>query len=197
MPFCKYCGKDMVEGVKFCPNCGAAVVTETLASTPVVSGRRALKTRPQGVTILVVLETFVSLLTLVGGAALIALSAILTAAGPGIIPEQELQNALKDIPWASGFTGVQIVALTTTFLAILGAIILVLAILGFVMAWGLWAGKGWARIITMILSAIGIFTGLFSLPGSIISILINAVLIYYLTRPLVIDFYRLKTKDEP
>jgi hypothetical protein len=150
----------------------------------------ALKVRPLGVTILVVLETLVSLLTLVGGTALMAVAAIFAAAGPGIIPEQELQNALKDVPWASGFTGVRLIALTTTFLAALGATIFVLAILGFVMAWGLWTGKGWARIIAIVLSALSILTGLLSLPGSIVSILINAALIYYLTRPLVIDYYR-------
>ncbi|MCJ7634480.1 DUF2127 domain-containing protein [Candidatus Bathyarchaeota archaeon] len=180
----------MLEGVKFCPNCGAAVVIETAASTPVVSGRRALKARPLGVTILVILETLVSLFTLVGGAALMAVAAILAAGGPGVIPEQDLQRTLRDIPWASGFTGVRLVALTTTFLAALGAIILVLAILGFVMAWGLWTGKRWARIITMVLSTLSIVTGLFSLPGNIVSILINATLIYYLTRPVVIDYYR-------
>ncbi len=179
----------MVEGAKFCPNCGAEVA-ETTRSTPFVSSRRILKIRPLGVTILVILETLVSFFTLVGGGALMALAAILSAMGPEVITESDLQMALRDIPWASGFTGVQLVELTTTFLAGLGAIILILAILGFVMAWGLWTGKRWARIITIALSILSIITGLFSLPGTIVSILINAIIVYYLTRPSVIDYYR-------
>ena len=192
MPFCKYCGREMAEGAKFCPNCGAAVVPDTIVpETTRVSGRRdGLKIRPTGITILVILEALVSLLTLVGGVALIGVAAFLATGGSSLISQQQLQTALQNIPWASGFTGVQLVALTTTFLTALGIVILVLAILGFVMAWGLWTGRGWARTITIILSVLSIIAGLFSLPGSIISILIYGAIIYYLTRPYVRNYYR-------
>jgi predicted membrane protein len=51
------------------------------------------------------------------------------------------------------------------------------------MTWGLWFGKSWARTITMILAVIGIVTGIFSLPGSLVSILIDIVILYYLRLP--------------
>jgi uncharacterized membrane protein (DUF2068 family) len=71
----------------------------------------------------------------------------------------------------------------------IGLVLLVLAVLGFIMTWGLWSGKSWARTITMILAVIGIVTGIFSLPGNLISILIDIVILYYLTRPHIKAYY--------
>lgn len=189
MPFCKYCGKEITTEAQFCPNCGAAVIHET-TTMPVAERSPKLKYKPFGVTILVVLEALVSLLTLVGGIALVAIAAILAAGGLGIMTQQELSRILQNMPWASGFTGLQLISLTTTILAVMGVVILVMSILGFIMAWGLWAGKRWAWTITIILSALGVLTNLFTLPGSIISILINGGIIYYLTRPYVKNYYR-------
>lgn len=77
------------------------------------------------------------------------------------------------MPGASTFTSMQIISLTTTVLVGIGLALVILAVLGFVMTWGLWSGKSWARIITMILVVISIVTSIFSLPGSLVSILIN------------------------
>jgi uncharacterized membrane protein (DUF2068 family) len=127
---------------------------------------------------------------LVGGAALLLLSTFLAAGGWDLIPEEELAEAFQEIPWASTFASIPLVAVTTTFLAGIGIVLLVLAVLGFVMMWGLWSGRSWARTITMILAVIGIITGIFSLPGSLIEILINAVILYYLTRPNIIAYFQ-------
>ena len=127
---------------------------------------------------------------LLGGAALLVLSALLGLGGLDLIPEEELAEALQQMPWASMFTGVQIIALTTSFLTGIGLVLLILAVLGFIMTWGLWTGKSWARTITMILAVISIVTGIFSLPGSIISILINIALIYYLRQPPIRAYYQ-------
>jgi len=121
---------------------------------------------------------------LLGGAALLVLSAFLGAGGWELIPEEALQQL------ANAFAGVPIIALTTAFLTGIGIVLLILAILGFIMTWGLWSGKSWARTITMILAIIGIVTGIFSLPGSLISILINIVILYYLTRPHIQAYYQ-------
>jgi uncharacterized membrane protein (DUF2068 family) len=61
---------------------------------------------------------------------------------------------------------------------------------GFVMTWGLWSGKSWSRTITMVLQAISIVTGIFSLPGSLFSIIISVVVLYYLTRPQIKAYYQ-------
>jgi len=189
LPYCRYCGKELIEGARFCPNCGAPVVT---ATAPQAMGRkepRRRPVRPVGISLLAVLEAIASFFMLFGGIALIGVAAFLAAGGWGTIAEEELQRAIRQLPWASGFTGMRMMALTTAFLAVMGIIILLLAVIGFIMAWGLWAGKRWAWTITMILSAIGIVLGLFSLPGSIVSIIIYLAIIYYLTRPYVKAYY--------
>jgi peptidoglycan biosynthesis protein MviN/MurJ (putative lipid II flippase) len=67
-----------------------------------------------------------------------------------------------------------------------------------VMAFGLWKGKRWAWTITIVLSFIGIALGASSLSnilivteniGAILSVAINAVIIYYLYRPHVKAFF--------
>jgi uncharacterized membrane protein (DUF2068 family) len=92
--------------------------------------------------------------------------------------------------------GVSIIALLTIISGIgfLVSIILIpLGIAFLVMAYGLWKGKGWAWTITLVLSFIGIALGLASIvTGNVVSILpviINAIIIYYLYRPDVKVFF--------
>jgi uncharacterized membrane protein (DUF2068 family) len=127
---------------------------------------------------------------LLGGAALLGISAFLAAGGWDQIPAEELAEALQQYPWASTFTSMPLIALTTAFLTSIGIVLVILAFLGFIMTWGLWSGRSWARTITIILAIISIITGIFSLPGSLIEILINAVILYYLTRPHIRAYYR-------
>ena len=148
------------------------------------------KTRPGGVTVLTILEGITSVVMLFGGVVLLVAASFLAAGGWEFIPDAELAEALKQIPGASTFTSVQIFALTTAFLTGIGLVLLILAILGFIMTWGLWNGKSWARTITMILAAIGIVTGIFSLPGSLISIVIDIVILYYLTQPEIRAYFQ-------
>ena len=74
-----------------------------------------------------------------------------------------------------------------------GFILLVLGIAYLVMAYGLWNGRGWAWTITLILSVIGIIVAIASIVAgnvsAIISIIIHAVVIYYLYRPNVKAFF--------
>ncbi len=194
MPYCGYCGKELAEGAKFCPSCGAPIVVETAPQVPprqVPERKRPshLVARPVGISVLAFLEAIVSLFTLIGGIALNGLAVFLAAGGWGVIPQQELERAFREMPWAQAFAGVQLASLTTAVLMAIGVIVLLIAIVGLVMAWGLWAAKRWARTVTMVLAAISILSGIFSLPGSIISILIYAAIIYYLTRPHVKAYY--------
>jgi hypothetical protein len=121
---------------------------------------------------------------LLGGAVLLVLGAFLGAGGWEMIPEEVLQQI------ADTFIGLPIIALTTAFLIGIGIVFLILAIVGFIMTWGLWSGKSWARTITIILAIISIVTGIFSLPGNLISILINIAILYYLTRPHIQAYYQ-------
>ncbi len=191
MSYCEKCGTMMPSESAFCPSCGAPVVSST-NSSPVGPSTSPFqpRTRPGGITLLAILQGITSFFTLIGGVALLVLSAFFAAGGWDLIPEEELADAFQQIPWASTFTNVQFFALTTAFLAGIGLVLLILAILGFIMTWGLWSGKSWARIITMILAVIGVITGIFNLPGSLISILIDVVILYYLTRPHIKAYYQ-------
>lgn len=74
-----------------------------------------------------------------------------------------------------------------------GIVLVVIGIASIVMAYGLWNGKGWAWIITLILSVIGIISGIVSISGghigAVAEIIIYAVIIYYLYRPNVKAFF--------
>lgn len=75
----------------------------------------------------------------------------------------------------------------------IGVVPIVLGIASFVMAYGLWKGKGWAWTITLIISVISIISAIVSIVfhgyGAITNIIINAVIIYYLYRPNVKAYF--------
>ncbi len=189
MSNCTKCGAVLETGSAFCPSCGTPVTLSTRSSpsapTPVQRG-----SRPGGITVLTILEGIASFVMLLGGAALLVLSAFLGAGGWDLIPEEELAEAFKEIPWASTFGSVPILAITTAFLTGIGIVLLIVAVVGFIMMWGLWSGKSWARIITMILAVISVISGIFSLPGSLVTILVNVIIFYYLTRPRIKVYFQ-------
>lgn len=89
---------------------------------------------------------------------------------------------------STGLTGA-----VATIAVVAGSVAIVLGIAWFVLAWGLLTGKGWAWIITVILSIISI---IFSIVGiasggapSIISLIINGVIVYYMFRPNVKAYF--------
>jgi len=131
--------------------------------------------RPTGVTIIAILNIIGGIIMLIGGIALVAIGAVLPEAfeegmGPGM---------------SSGVLGALGVGM--------GGIILALGIISFVVAYGLWKGKGWAWTLTVVLSIISIALNAISIAsanfGGIISIIISAVILYYLYRPHVKAYF--------
>jgi hypothetical protein len=59
----------------------------------------------------------------------------------------------------------------------------------FAVAYSYLNGLGWAWGLGLVVAVIGIVLGLPSLPGSIVSILLKVLIIYYLTRPHVKRFF--------
>jgi hypothetical protein len=55
-------------------------------------------------------------------------------------------------------------------------------VIGLVTAWGLWAGKGWAWIIALLIFIIGIIMDLVTLPTGIVGVVIDAIVLYLLMR---------------
>jgi uncharacterized membrane protein (DUF2068 family) len=92
-----------------------------------------------------------------------------------------------------GVTIIALLAIISGIGFLVSIILIPLGIAFLVMAYGLWKGKGWAWTITLVLSFIGIALGLASIvTGNVVSILpviINAIIIYYLYRPDVKVFF--------
>jgi hypothetical protein len=78
-------------------------------------------------------------------------------------------------------------------MGVLGGMLIVLGIASFVAAWGLLTGKGWAWIVTFIIIIISIILNIiliiFGSFESVIGLIINGIIIYYLYRPSVKSYY--------
>ncbi|MCP8309884.1 MAG: hypothetical protein L6M37_04105 [Candidatus Methylarchaceae archaeon HK02M1] len=137
--------------------------------------------RPLGVAILAVLGIILSILVIIGSVMLIVSVPFLAdfieaaIAQYGMIP-------IVDIGWI------------LAFLAIIGAVSLVIGVIWFILGWGLWNGKNWARIIVIVFSILGIIGGLLPLVyldvSGLVVVVIDIIVIYYLTRPHVVAFFK-------
>jgi|SRR5215218_1033111 len=79
-------------------------------------------------------------------------------------------------------------------LIIIGWIFVVIAIVSFVVAYGLLKGRGWAWTLTVVLSIISIVLNAISIAAgniiaSIINIIISGIILYYLYRPHVKAYF--------
>ncbi|HIH14715.1 MAG: hypothetical protein QT08_C0009G0088 [archaeon GW2011_AR17] len=95
----------------------------------------------------------------------------------------------------------------TTFFYIAAVICLALAVLAFFLGRAFWKGQNWGRVVTLALSALGIVFSLVSLVSafididsmtifvSLIQIIINTVIIWYLLRADVIKYFTSKKKN--
>lgn len=118
------------------------------------------KTRPLGVTILAILNALGGIMTLIGGVAAIGVTSTGIFASLGII--------------VGGFT-------------------IIIGLFQLIVAWGLWTGKKWAWLLALIFGILGVIFGILGLIGGgmtgIVSLLINAIIVYYLMRPEVKAFF--------
>jgi len=121
--------------------------------------------RPVGVTLIAILVAIVGIIALLAGVGL-------AAAG-----------SYAGIALGSGFAA--------GLVSIIGSVSIVLGLLYLFLAYGFWNGKGWAWFVGVILMIIGIVLGiamLFISYSSIIGVLIDLLILYYLTRPNVKAF---------
>lgn len=128
--------------------------------------------RPFGVTILAILAIIEALMCF-GGAAL---------AGTMFAWLETLSGGYGYGPSTGFFAGIGLVV--AGIAAIVGIIYLLIA-------WGLWTGQGWAWTVTLIftiLSLIGSIIALIAVVG-IVPLIINIIILYYLTRPHVKAFF--------
>ncbi len=92
---------------------------------------------------------------------------------------------------------------TGTFVAIIGLVLLITGMVGIVAAYGLWMGKAWARSVCLVLISISIVFDAMSLITGVglIRLLIDALIIYYITRPKIKEFFaannhRIENREE-
>ena len=125
--------------------------------------------RPLGVTVIAILCIISGIVGLIAG--------IVLAAFSSAIPSTFEGSEMSGLP--AGLLGALGVAM--------GGVLLALAISSFVVAYGLWNGKGWAWTLTVVLAVISIAFNAISLAGAnfggIISIIIDGIILYYVYRP--------------
>lgn len=122
-------------------------------------------TRPFGVTLLVVLQIILGILELLGAVAVAFVSFVL----PEMVPH------VRFFAPRSMFSGL---------------VLVVFAFVEFILAYGLWRGKGWAWIGSLIFAVIVLVFSAFTLfmrlrVGEVIALVLNLVIIYYLMQPRV------------
>src|SRR5919197_1021482 len=132
--------------------------------------------RPTGVTIIAVLMAIAGVVMIIAGISAIAVGPFISTT----VPSQNLPAGMSAAMLGGVATGS-------------GAFMLVLGIAGLAISYGLFKGKGWAwtaavvlSIVGIVMSAVAIATGNF---GSVISIIIDGVILYYLYRPHVKAYF--------
>ena len=133
--------------------------------------------RPVGISIIAVLAALVGVLAFVGAVLLAALS----TAGSFLTDMIESLGA--------GVMPFDIGGLLSAFLLAFAGIAAIVGILYLVTAYGLWTGKGWARMLAIVLLILDIIGGIVTLPAGIITIIIGGVLLWYFFTPAVKAFF--------
>jgi hypothetical protein len=150
--------------------------------------------RPLGVTVIGILDLIGGIAGIVGGLALLGIGGILVASPEFLEGSQtnlnELKNNLFNFPPE---------LLGAVFLA-LGGMLLAIGIVSLIVAYGIFRGKGWAWTTNIVIAYVGIAMNIISLvitasidPTSIastaVSIAISIVILYYLYRPHVKQYF--------
>ena len=120
--------------------------------------------RPLGITILAILEALVAIVFMIAGFGALAVGGLMGVVGLG------------------GFAS--LLSYGT------GGVLIAIGVLSLVAAWGLWSGLRWAWYVSLALAVLSILIGILLLPGSLLWLTIEAVIVYYLTRPHVKAFFR-------
>jgi multisubunit Na+/H+ antiporter MnhG subunit len=170
MPYCPICGSQVKEETRFCPNCGCDLKA-SIASQPQYRYEQA-ELRPTGVTILAVLQVL-------GGIVFFGLGVLLMAIA-GLIGIVGLTPGTSPFPILIG----------SAVVGIIGIIMLAIGILGFAAAYGFWNGLGWSWTVGIAIAVIGVIITISSLPHGILGLAIEALILYYLTRPYVKRWFR-------
>jgi hypothetical protein len=125
--------------------------------------------RPFGVTVVAVLQILLGILELAGGMVLTFVRFVLPAMFPHV----------RFFATRSVFSGLGLI---------------VFALVDFILAYGLWEGRGWAWVGSLIFAVIGLVFSALSLfigprVGGVVSLVIDLVILYYLMHPGVQGYF--------
>jgi len=95
-----------------------------------------------------------------------------------------MASGAEGVTFSAGFGGFLAIAG-----AIIGAILMVIGIANLVIAYGLFKGRNWAWMLCLIFTIISAVFGILAFPAGIITLLFNALIIYYLTRRNVKQYF--------
>jgi hypothetical protein len=135
---------------------------------------------------------------LIFGIGLITLGAVLPTLPPSAFNQTELQGNLTTgqapIPPLPSDSPMVFQSLLGGIGIAFGITLLAIAIVSFIVAYGLLKGRGWAWTVAIILSIISIVWNVVTLAtaanyGGIISIIISGIILYYLFRPHVKAYF--------
>ena len=77
--------------------------------------------------------------------------------------------------------------------SVVGGVMILIGLIQMLIAWGLWSGKGWARIIAIIFTVLGVLANLMGALDlnltSVVGLLIGVVILWYLFQPQVKAYY--------
>lgn len=187
--FCINCGQQIPFASRFCRNCGTEQPQPSLETA--VSPELKVERRPMGVTIIAILDIISGVFIILGALIILLLEGVAASIlGPLVIFMRSLLTAIS-------------------------AFMIIGAVVDFIIGWGLWKGKNWARLVNIILLALGIISPIitfliltvplripagaagYMLQGSIssiiVSIVINVLFIYILMRRDAKAFFKKQT----
>jgi len=141
--FCNTCGKEVQTGQTFCGSCGTPVTRPSTPTPPPVTAATGRVARH--VRTLAVLWIALSALNLLRGGGRLIGAHVVGMMGRGWF---------EDNGW--GFPGWPIGAILPGLLSIMGLISLVLAVIGFVVGFGLMERRPWARTLAIVVGIVAL-----------------------------------------
>ena len=146
--------------------------------------RKLGKKRPTGVTVVAILEALGGISSLAAANIVMSIFAMMSEVIEGVTGRV-----------VSGF------GILGGFLAVVGGlvggILFLVGIADFFVAYGLLKGSSWAWTLCLVFAIIGIALGIILLPIGIVSIIADAIIAYYLTRPHVKEFFGKAASQSP
>jgi uncharacterized membrane protein (DUF2068 family) len=168
------------------------------------SNNHLIRHRPTGVTILGVLFVIAGAFSLLGGISTLVAIPFVANVNPNVINDELQLNGQQQPLTPSEQT--TLAQGSGSILTVLGALLIPLGIASLVVAYGLFKGKRWAWFVAVVLSIIGLVVNVISLvtsnmgaiAGALVGIAINGIVLYYLSRRNVKEYFgKVATAKEP